>query len=533
MSDCGTPSPADEAESMRAQIAELERQRRDLLRTREVQRSANRVLERLACGAPLEQVLHLLVESVESFNPHLLGSVLLLDPDGRRLRHGAAPSLPEFYNRAIDGLEIGPAVGSCGTCAYTGERIIVDDVETHPYWSGFRELARRAGLRACWSHPIASSTGRILGTFAMYYREPRRPDHADLELITFAAHVAGIAIERSRTVEALRAGEEHFRALVESAPVCIYELDTDGAFLSMNPAGLRHIGARHESEVIGRRFLECVDEPVRTRVDGFLRRALSGRPAEFEFSSSQAAGTRTFASSLVPLRDSVGRVVKVMGVAQDVTERRHADGRRALMVQELDHRVKNNLAVVLSIAEQTAVGVESLEEFQEAFRGRIRSMAVAHELLARSGWEGLELSAMLMRVLEPYRRDDSGRIELSGPEVRIPSRIATPICMVIHELVVNAAKYGALSREGGRVLVHWGADPAAPAQLTLRWTETGGPPVSPPRRRGRGTALIERMVGYQLRGRSRLDFAPAGVRCTLSVPVGNGHGLRTGGDEPR
>lgn len=164
----------------------------------QIMRGHNRILERLAAGAPLDQVLSILAETAEEARPEMLCSVLLLDDDKKHLRHGAAPSLPAFYNEAIDGMEIGPSAGSCGTAAYTGKRVIIEDVMTHPFWKDFRELAQRAGLGACWSEPIISSTGETLGTFAMYYREPRGPDDSDLEFIQSAAYLAGIAIERKQ-----------------------------------------------------------------------------------------------------------------------------------------------------------------------------------------------------------------------------------------------------------------------------------------------------------------------------------------------
>ena len=183
----------------------------DRKRAEAIQSGWNRVLQRIAADAPLPEVLTVLVEVVESVQPRTLCSVLLLDQDTRRLRLGAAPSLPDFYNEAVDGLEIGPAAGSCGAAAFTGERVVVEDVMTHPYWVGFRDVARRAGLGACWSEPIHSSTGEILGTFAIYYRESRAPDQSAITLIASAAHLAGIAIERKQAEARLAESRERLR----------------------------------------------------------------------------------------------------------------------------------------------------------------------------------------------------------------------------------------------------------------------------------------------------------------------------------
>jgi diguanylate cyclase (GGDEF)-like protein len=136
-----------------------------------------------------------MVENVEAEDTSMICSILLLDDDGRRLRCGAAPNLPDFYNRAIDGIEIGDGVGSCGTAAHRMQRVIVADINNHPYWEKFKQLAAKAGVGACWSEPIMSSKGRLLGTFAIYYRQPRYPDDETLQLISSAANLASIAIE--------------------------------------------------------------------------------------------------------------------------------------------------------------------------------------------------------------------------------------------------------------------------------------------------------------------------------------------------
>jgi len=162
----------------------------------------NRALELIAGDAPLETILHYLVLFIESQAPGLYCSVLLLE--GGLLRHGAAPSLPDAYNQAVEGLAIGPLVGSCGTSAYLGEAVIVSDIATDPLWADFKDLALQHGLRACWSTPIRSRTDEVLGTFAIYYREARAPDPDELRLVEVATHLAGIAIERHRTDLALK-----------------------------------------------------------------------------------------------------------------------------------------------------------------------------------------------------------------------------------------------------------------------------------------------------------------------------------------
>jgi GAF domain-containing protein len=166
------------------------------------------LLEQIARQAPLAEVLEGMARCIEELAPQeVLVSVLLADPDGRHLRHGAAPSLPEFYNEAIDGIATGDGVGSCGTAAHRREPIIVTDITTDPFWTDFRDLAGRAGLAACWSTPILARDGGLLGTFAMYHRTPSVPQEADLALAQIFAGTAALAIERHHIEQAKATAE--------------------------------------------------------------------------------------------------------------------------------------------------------------------------------------------------------------------------------------------------------------------------------------------------------------------------------------
>jgi PAS domain S-box-containing protein len=195
------------------------------------------VLELIRAQAPLPEILEVLCAQIEKQHPDLLCSVLLLDADGTTLRHGAAPSLPLEYSRAVDGIRIGPCVGSCGTAAYRKLPVVVSNISTDPLWANFRQLALSHGLRACWSTPIASLDDVVLGTFAIYYREPRTPDAGHLQLIAHATHLAGIAIERDRAKAELRAAEARYRTLVERLPAITYiaELGAGGAWHYVSP----------------------------------------------------------------------------------------------------------------------------------------------------------------------------------------------------------------------------------------------------------------------------------------------------------
>jgi diguanylate cyclase (GGDEF)-like protein len=199
----------------------------DRWRAEQHDQARNRILELIAKGAPLEETLRAIVRSVETEDSAIRCSILLVDSDHRHLRLSAAPSLPDFFNQAVDGLEIGDGIGCCGTAAATGRRVIVADIQTHPYWASFKDLAGQAGLGACWSEPFFSSRGQLLGTFAIYHHRPQVPTQSGLLLIEQAANLASIAVERYQVQNELErqahtdfltglASRRHFLALTES-----------------------------------------------------------------------------------------------------------------------------------------------------------------------------------------------------------------------------------------------------------------------------------------------------------------------------
>ncbi len=173
------------------------------------------LLEQIARDAPLREILTDMARAIEDLSPELLVSVLLADPDGRHLRHGTGPSLPDFYNEAIDGVATGPNVGSCGTAAYLRAPVIVSDIATDPRWEDYRDLARRAGLAACWSTPILGADDELLGTFAMYHRTPKVPGDKDVALSAAFARITALAIQRHRAMEAGRAAQKREKAARE------------------------------------------------------------------------------------------------------------------------------------------------------------------------------------------------------------------------------------------------------------------------------------------------------------------------------
>ena len=203
-----------------------------------------------------------------------------------------------------------------------------------------------------------------------------------------------------------------------------------------------------------------------------------------------------------------------MAFILDLTERKRAEALQKVMVDELNHRVKNTLATVMAISSQTLRTTTSPEAFRKAFQGRLVALSKTHDLLNRAYWTSVSLRDLLEQALAPHSQD--GRFVLDGKDVRLGPVAAVTVGMALHELATNAAKYGALSRVD-RVSVVW--RPAGPERLWLEWCESGGPPVTPPTRRGFGSDLIEKVLSSELRGEVRLDFPVEGVRCTMDMAL--------------
>lgn len=323
--------------------------RRDLVereRAETVERGRNRVLRRLATGATLGDVLTDLVAASEEAEPEMICSVLLLDEDGKRLRHVAAPSLPDFYNEEIDGLEIGPNVGSCGSAAFLGERVIVEDVSTHPFWESFRDLALRAEVKACWSEPIIDSKGEVLGTFAMYYRESRLPQSSELDFIRSAAHLAGIAIESKQAEEALRTSEKRMRLFNDNSIDFIWTTDMDFNFTYLSPAAERLWGFSVEPGMGLSR-----DDAIRPHVFKIMKVTKSepdpnapdgqGVFQTVELKVRHRDGSWRWSEALMNgLYDEDGEQIGFQGVIRDMSDRRKVEEEKVQLEEQLRHSQK-------------------------------------------------------------------------------------------------------------------------------------------------------------------------------------------------
>jgi two-component sensor histidine kinase len=221
----------------------------------------------------------------------------------------------------------------------------------------------------------------------------------------------------------------------------------------------------------------------------------------------------------IPLHDPDGLMNGALSVVVDIDDIKRSEEHQRLLINELNHRVKNTLATVQSIAGQTLRNAPTMEEAKTALEGRLLALSRAHDVLTRENWEGAELREIAAQALEPYSNCAEDRLHLSGPKVRLPPRMALALAMVLQELATNAVKYGALSNATGEVRVTWWVAGGSRGRLGLHWEESGGPPVQAPVRRGFGTRLIERSLAHDLDGAVRIEFAATGVTCTVDAPI--------------
>jgi two-component sensor histidine kinase len=217
-----------------------------------------------------------------------------------------------------------------------------------------------------------------------------------------------------------------------------------------------------------------------------------------------------------PLRRDDGQLIGFLRILRDRTEQRNADEKQTLLINELNHRVKNTLATVQSIATQTLRTAATPQQGLAALEERLVALSRAHDVLTRESWEGAELGEIVALAVAPYTGEDHLRIRAEGASVRLRPGMALAMAMALQELATNAAKYGALSAPGGHLSITWELEAGV---LRLRWEESGGPRVAPPVRRGFGSRLIERSLAAELGGEVLIDFAATGVVCTVTAEV--------------
>ena len=277
-------------------------------------------------------------------------------------------------------------------------------------------------------------------------------------------------------------------------------------------------------EVLGRGYHFMMgpgtDPAARAQIDAALHDSYDAYP---EVRYYRKDGSEFWAAIFIsPIFDENHTVVQHFASFLDITRRKRDEERNQLLVEELDHRLKNTLATVQSIAAQTLRSAAVEQPVRDAFEGRLLALSKAHGLLAHESWDGVGLNDLIDQTLQPFgiRDPRPARFSVEGGDVRLPPKAALALAMMFHELATNAAKYGSLSN-GGQIGITWQDEPTPQAarMIRLRWQESGGPPVMPPGRKGFGSRLIEGGLAHELDGEVHLDYEPEGVVCQIVMPV--------------
>ncbi|CAO4143742.1 Blue-light-activated histidine kinase [Methylorubrum thiocyanatum] len=383
-------------------------------------------------------------------------------------------------------------------------------------------------LRQLAASGPALARGQAIPRVASPIHEIRRLadvlSEASLRLRTRSEERDRALAETQRGLAALSESEARFRHMADSAPALIWMTDETAEVVFAN-MHFDHLFGRPAAEMAGGGWESIVHPPDLPAFQATFREAFEHRrPFRAEMRVVDRNGEiRWLRCEGVPRLDDHGTFLGFTGCNVDVTDAKRAEEHLRLLINELNHRVKNTLATVQSIAMQSLRGLEG-EEAQSAkaaFEARLLALARAHDVLTRESWEGAELKTVVSDAIRPLEAGEGqeSRFAVSGPRLRLAPRLALSIAMALHELGTNAVKYGALSKEGGRVTITWTVQRRPELSLSLRWSESGGPPVTPPTRRGFGSRLIERSLARELAGRVELLYEPDGVVCIIEAPV--------------
>jgi PAS domain S-box-containing protein len=371
----------------------------------------------------------------------------------------------------------------------------------HEWWGTFKDKARFVRSEYI---PDFDPEGRVAGFFVL----------------------ASDLTEIRRSQDALTKSETRLRLALDASRMAIWESETETGTITVSPELNRLFGFPPEAKPTLDEFRARYAPGGRESLQKAALEAISrnSRYAEAELQIVLPEGTQRWLMLRAEIQGGAdGRPLRSLGVALDLTERKRAEEHQRLLINELNHRVKNTLATVQSIASQSLRNADSAADAREAVEGRLIALSRAHDILTRENWDGAFLREIVNQVLETFQGQNQTRFRIDGRDVRLAPRIALSVAMALQELGTNAVKYGALSNEAGQVSIRWELVGELGSQtLELVWQEMNGPAVNVPSRKGFGTRLIERSLAQELNGEAKITFPPGGVVCTIRAPLAEG-----------
>lgn len=398
-------------------------------------------------------------------------------------------------------------------------RLTQPELEAHPAWRGFGPYAgEHPPMRGWLAAPLVARDGRNIGVIQLSDKVSGEFDAEDEAALVQLAQLASVAVERADAEGALRETNERFHLAQTAAHVGVWDWNLVEDRTSYT-AECRRLYGWPDAEVSVGQWLASLHPEDRERADRAVRDPLvDGRPYEDEYRVVHPNGdVRWVAARGEVLRDRAGKPIRFIGVNLDITERKDREEHIALLMRETLHRSKNQLMLIQVMARQSALASRSLEEFFARFSERLHGLAASQDLLVKKNWEGVPLRDLIRSQLGHYMEDLGGRVALEGPDLAIRPEPAQNLGLAFHELASNATKHGALSSDTGRIDVRWSIrlNDAGVPRFRLEWKERGGTPVQPPRSKGFGHLVMERIAPRAIDGTVEIAFTPEGLSWTL------------------
>jgi PAS domain S-box-containing protein len=484
-------------------------------------RALYRLTDRLYRARSLEAVYEAALDAILETLRCQLASILLFD-NADVMQFVAWRGLSEQYRTALRG----HSPWKPGTT--DPQPIFVSNIDDAAEADWVKATIKAEGIVALGFIPLMSK-GVVIGKFMTYYAAAHQFAEHEVDLAVTIARQVGFSIERfaadlARQVaeRELRESEQRFRLMSENAPVMIWMSHPDGSCKHLNQM-LRTFWDVEEEDLSRFNWRSTMHPDDADHIVAAMSGALSERrPFSLTGRFRNSTGEwRVLQTDARPRFSANGEFLGMIGVNVDVTERERYDAQRELLLAELNHRVKNTLAVVQAIAHQTLRNTR-LDYARAAFDGRLSALAAAHNLLTKANWESASLGQIVADALHA-QATRADRLVASGPVVELPPKQALAMAMALHELFTNAVKYGAFSNEEGRVVIDWTVSERPDRTLTMLWQERDGPPVVPPRHKGFGSMLLERTLAIDLDGKVSTEFHEAGLVCRIEAPIPTRH----------
>lgn len=481
-----------------------------------------------AGSSDVSKVLEAALDATMALHGADFGNVQLYDPTTASLRIAAQRGFSQAFLERFARVDAHEP-SACGLALAGRERKIVMDIETDPDYAPCREAAREAGYRAVQSTPMLSATGEPLGMLSTHFRSPRLFTESEKRLTDLVAREIARVIERTRAQAAVRESEERLRSAAEVGRLGLWDWNVTTGEVYWSDEHFRMEGyAVGEVKPSYEAWAARIHPDDRLPTEAALRRAMDAHEEYVqEFRVIHPDGSLHWLHGRGRFfYDDEGRPVRMIGANIDMTERREWEEQQKVLIAELQHRTRNLMGVVRSMADKTARSSADLPDFHMRFRDRLEALSRVQGLLSRlKDVERVTFDDLIRTEMEAMEGSPE-RVTLSGPTgVRLRSSTVQTLAMVIHELATNAVKYGALGQPQGRLAVTWVLEPFGASGrpwLHIDWRETG---VIMPHenaaslRRGQGRELIEQALPYQFNAKTAYVFGTDGVKCSISIPV--------------